>query len=431
MKRLVDHDLEASVLGSILRGRGSKDHVISLLAPEDFDAPAHRAAFVAMQRITMARGRIDTRAVLAEAASAGASIAETLSRLVDTAASPANAEHYVGKLRSVAALRAVAGIDPKAIVAGADDGAAAIAALRQAIDDIDKRGTTRRLQTGMDLARSAQRRLDEAIDSGGALRGLSTGLHDMDRALGGLRAGGLYLLAARPGMGKTALALNVVTNVAVAQKKRALMFSLEMPGDELADRILASESRIDSVRIAGGFIEEGQWPRVARALGGLSDSGLLVDDRSSIPIAEIMATARAAHSDSPLSLVVVDYAQLARGSLRARAPREQEVAEIAEGLKAIAKDLLVPVVALAQLNRDVERREDKKPMLSDLRESGQLEQAADAVLMLYREGYYNKDADQHSTDVLIRKHRHGRSCDFKLRWTPEMVRFDSLMPEDR
>lgn len=114
-----------------------------------------------------------------------------------------------------------------------------------------------------------------------------------------------------------------------------------------------------------------------------------------------------------------------------RRESRKEVAEIAEGLKAIAKDLLVPVVALAQLNRDVERREDKKPMLSDLRESGQLEQAADAVLMLYREGYYNKDADQHSTDVLIRKHRHGRSCDFKLRWTPEMVRFDSLMPEDR
>lgn len=429
MKHLVDHQLEASVLGAVLRGRGSKDHLVPTLCEDDFDLPVHRAAFAAMLRLVHQRARIETRAVLSEAARGGASIADQLFELAQTSASPNNAEHFVTQLRSISALRAVAEIDVRRVVQEAEDGTSAVSALRAQLDAIDKRGTSRRLHTGADLAKRAFDRLEQARQAGGALRGLSTGFPDLDRALNGLRPGSLYLLAARPAMGKTALAVNMVSNVTVRQRARAVMFSLEMPADELADRILSAEGRIDSEHISAGRLDDAEWSRAARALGHLSDATIIVDDRSSIPIAEIAATARALHSDSPLGLVVVDYAQLARGSLRAKAPREQEVAEIAEGLKAIAKDLGVPVLALAQLNRDVEKREDKRPLLADLRESGQLEQAADAVLMLYRDGAYDESADQTTTEVIIRKHRHGPIGTVRLRWTAEMVRFDNAAPE--
>lgn len=424
-RKFVDHELEASALGSILRARGGKDHVLPTLAAEDFDHPQHRAVFEAMARLHGIRARADARAVATEAAKGGLDTTGALSRLIETVATPANAEHYATQLRSLSALRMVAELDVKGIATGADDGTSAVTEVRRLLDAIDKRGTSRRLHTGNDLATRAMTRLEQAMDTKGALRGLPTGFVDLDRALGGLRPGALYILAARPGMGKTALAVNILSHVTVKQGLRSFMASLEMPADELADRILASEARMNSEAVSAGIVQEHEWIKVQRVLSNLSGSAMLVDDRSSTPIAEIAATARALHADKPLSLVVVDYLQLARGSIRAKSPREQEVAEVAEGLKGIAKDLGVPVLALAQLNRGVEQREEKVPLLSDLRESGQIEQAADVVLMLWRKGYYDEDAEQTEAEIVIRKNRHGRLGSLKLRWSAELVRFDS------
>lgn len=420
----VDLEIEASTLGALLCGRGAADHLLPRLCEGDFTDPHHRQIFAAMTRCGLAHDPIDTSTVSAALRAAGRTDSvEHLPRIVESTASPRNVSHYVERVRDLGAKRRLAAIDMRRIVDSAENSHDAVNAARAAIEEVARGRHTGKLISGHDLARIAVQRLDEAKARGPGPKGLTTGYPGLDRLLSGLRVGGLYVFAARPSQGKTALGMNVAMHA--AQRTRVIVFSLEMPHDELADRALCAEGRISTDEVASGDLDDDGWAKAGRALGRISDLALFVDDRGGMQISELVATAKSAHAEKPVGLVVVDYLQLLRGSQRRRDSREQEVAEVARELKTLAKDLGAPVLALAQLNRDVEKRENKRPRMADLRESGEIEQAADVVALLYRESVYEPDADPKRAELIIEKNRHGAKRTIELAWSPEWVRFDS------
>ncbi len=271
-------------------------------------------------------------------------------------------------------------------------------------------------------------RLDELHKNKGALRGIRTGWKDLDKKTSGLQRSDLIVLAARPAMGKTTLVGNLVQNVAGLEKQAVLFFSLEMSKDQLVDRMLAAESGVDAWKIRTGDLNDDDFEKLGHAMGSLSESPIFIDDTPGISIMEMRTKARREANKHPLGLIVVDYLQLMSGTGKANDfNRVQEISEISRGLKLIAREMNVPVVALSQLSRSVEQRPDKIPQLSDLRESGSIEQDADIVMFIYREDYYNPETDrQHITDLIIAKHRNGPTGKIELYFHPEQLKFLSL-----
>lgn len=271
-------------------------------------------------------------------------------------------------------------------------------------------------------------RLDELHKNKGALRGIRTGWKDLDKKTSGLQRSDLIVLAARPAMGKTTLVGNLVQNVAGLEKQAVLFFSLEMSKDQLVDRMLAAESGVDAWKIRTGDLNDDDFEKLGHAMGSLSESPIFIDDTPGISIMEMRTKARRESNKHPLGLIVVDYLQLMSGTGKANDfNRVQEISEISRGLKLIAREMNVPVVALSQLSRSVEQRPDKIPQLSDLRESGSIEQDADIVMFIYREDYYNPETDrQHITDLIIAKHRNGPTGKIELYFHPEQLKFLSL-----
>lgn len=271
-------------------------------------------------------------------------------------------------------------------------------------------------------------RLDELHKNKGALRGIRTGWKDLDKKTSGLQRSDLIVLAARPAMGKTTMVGNLVQNVAGLEKQAVLFFSLEMSKDQLVDRMLAAESGVDAWKIRTGDLNDDDFEKLGQAMGSLSESPIFIDDTPGISIMEMRTKARREANKHPLGLIVVDYLQLMSGTGKANDfNRVQEISEISRGLKLIAREMNVPVVALSQLSRSVEQRPDKIPQLSDLRESGSIEQDADIVMFIYREDYYNPETDrQHITDLIIAKHRNGPTGKIELYFHPEQLKFLSL-----
>lgn len=271
-------------------------------------------------------------------------------------------------------------------------------------------------------------RLDELHKNKGALRGIRTGWKDLDKKTSGLQRSDLIVLAARPAMGKTTMVGNLVQNVAGLEKQAVLFFSLEMSKDQLVDRMLAAESGVDAWKIRTGDLNDDDFEKLGHAMGSLSEAPIFIDDTPGISIMEMRTKARREANKHPLGLIVVDYLQLMSGTGKANDfNRVQEISEISRGLKLIAREMNVPVVALSQLSRSVEQRPDKIPQLSDLRESGSIEQDADIVMFIYREDYYNPETDrQHITDLIIAKHRNGPTGKIELYFHPEQLKFLSL-----
>ncbi len=279
-----------------------------------------------------------------------------------------------------------------------------------------------------DIAKGVIRALkdiEDRVAMDGALSGLSTGLSDLDSYTDGLQASDLILLAARPGMGKTALAMNIVQHVALELNKKVLMFSLEMSTTQLVTRLLSSISALDSQKIKRGDLSSGELRRLTEQASRVAKSQLLIDDTSSISISQLRTRARREHKKGQLSLIVVDYLQLMRGSSNSER-RERELAEISAGLKALAKELDVPVIALSQLNRALEGRQDKRPNNSDLRESGALEQDADIILFVYRECVYNEEASPKIAELIVSKHRNGPLGSMLLEFNGSLTKFSDL-----
>ncbi len=272
-------------------------------------------------------------------------------------------------------------------------------------------------------------RLDELHKDKGKIRGIPTGFKDLDGILAGLQRSDLFILAARPSMGKTALALNLAHNIATKAGEAVLLFSLEMSKEQLVDRMLAMESGVDAWALRTGNLTDQDFELIGQAMGTLSEAQIYIDDTPGITVSDLRTKARREMHQHPLGLIIVDYLQLMSGGSRYNSDgnRVQEISEISRGLKGIARELNVPLIALSQLSRSVESRNPQIPQLSDLRESGSIEQDADVVAFIYREDYYNKESERPNiTDILIKKHRNGPTGGVELFFEKEKQRFRSL-----
>ena len=270
-------------------------------------------------------------------------------------------------------------------------------------------------------------RMEELHRNKGTLRGIRTGYRDLDNMTAGLQRSDLIILAARPAMGKTTLVTNLAYNVATVAKQPVLFFSLEMSKEQLVDRMLADASGVDAWNIRTGNLSDDDFSKLSDAMGEMAEAPIFIDDTPGVSVLEMRTKARRAAHEQPLGLIIVDYLQLMQGSGRSDGNRVQEVSEISRGLKLIARELNVPVIALSQLSRSVESRSPQVPQLADLRESGSIEQDADIVMFIYREAYYNPETERENiTDLIIAKHRNGQTGKIELYFHPERLRFMSL-----
>ena len=270
-------------------------------------------------------------------------------------------------------------------------------------------------------------RMEELHRNKGSLRGIRTGYKDLDNMTAGLQRSDLVVLAARPAMGKTTLVTNLAYNVATIAKQSVLFFSLEMSKEQLVDRMLADASGVDAWNIRTGNLSDEDFGKLSEAMGELAEAPIFIDDTPGLSVLEMRTKARRANHEQPLGLIVIDYLQLMQGSGRTDGNRVQEVSEISRGLKLIARELNVPLIALSQLSRSVESRSPQIPQLADLRESGSIEQDADIVMFIYREAYYNPETERENiTDLIIAKHRNGPTGKIELYFHPERLRFMSL-----
>lgn len=270
-------------------------------------------------------------------------------------------------------------------------------------------------------------RIEELHRNKGAIRGVRTGYRDLDNMTAGLQRSDLIILAARPAMGKTTLVTNLAYNVATVAKQPVLFFSLEMSKEQLVDRMLADASGVDAWNIRTGNLSDDDFSKLSEAMGEMAEAPIYIDDTPGLSVLEMRTKARRAAHEQPLGLIIVDYLQLMQSSARSDGNRVQEVSEISRGLKLIARELNVPVIALSQLSRSVESRSPQIPQLADLRESGSIEQDADIVMFIYREAYYNPETDRENiTDLIIAKHRNGPVGRIELYFHPERLRFMSL-----
>ena len=277
------------------------------------------------------------------------------------------------------------------------------------------------------VALNVLERIEKASKNPGTVTGISTGFIDLDYKTSGMQPSDLVLIAARPSMGKTAFVLNLVDHVSVRKGQPCMIFSLEMSKEQLVNRMLAMESNVDSQKLRTGNLTDSDWDAVVEGIGVIGNSKLLIDDTPGISITELRSKCRKMKLEYGLSMIIIDYLQLMSGSGRSGDNRQQEISEISRSLKALAREMNAPVVALSQLSRACETRQDHRPMLSDLRESGAIEQDADVVMFLYRDDYYNKDTDTPNiAEVIIAKQRNGPIGTVNLLWQPEFTKFVNL-----
>ena len=426
-------EAEQAVLGSILIDSRCLTDVIGIVRPEDFYLRQNREIFETIYTMFNFSQTIDPVTVLDKMRELGyyketdqENSREYIRQLMEITPTAAHAARYAGIVRDKAMLRGLADAasdisetvfsqvgTPAEILENAEK---KIYALRKGErgDSLEHIGTT--LHRVFD-------NLTELSQSDSAIPGLSTGMRDLDAKINGLNRSDLVLLAARPAMGKTAFALNLCLNVAKKYNKTVAMFSLEMSREQLAMRLLSIESFVDSQKMATGKLSEDEWTKLCMASAALSQTDIRVDDNAAITVAEMNAKCRRVEN---LGLVIVDYLQLMNGSGYGKGgdSRVNVVSDISRSLKIMAKELNVPVVCLSQLSRGPEGRTDKRPMLSDLRESGAIEQDADEVLFLYRDEYYNPNTeDKGIAECIVSKNRHGEIGTVKLQWIPQYQTF--------
>ena len=434
MKQL-PHSVEAeqAVLGSILFDPQCVPEVIDKLRPDDFYLRQNREIYETIYSMFNYSLTIDPVTVLENMKQHGYYTDQSRSyllQLIDITPTAANVKEYIDNIKDKTLLRRVAetaGDLTEMIHQGTDTGQDILEAAEQRIYAIRQGRSSRGLTPISDVLFDVYDRLSELAASDSAVPGLSTGLKDLDRAISGLNKSDLILLAARPGMGKTSMALNILLDAGKKSGKKVAFFSLEMSREQLALRLIASECFIDNKKLVTGKLTEEDWESVAAAADSLSRSTILIDDDSTVTVADINAKCRRVED---LGLVVIDYLQLmqsAGGKSRSGDNRQQIVSDISRSLKIMAKELNVPVLCLSQLSRANEGRTDKRPMLSDLRESGAIEQDADIVLFLYRDGYYNKDSENpNEAECIIAKNRHGETGTVYLQWQPQFTTFSDM-----
>jgi replicative DNA helicase len=438
INRLLPQNIEAeqSVLGSLLIDRVAITRVATFLQPEDFYLPIHADIFAAMLELYRSNepsdlvtlsdyleqiGKLDQVGGLAY-----------LTQLANAVPTAINVEYYARIVERLAVLRRLADAGSQIAAIGYDESHSAERALEKA-EEILFRVSQGRMSSDFQSIRTIlaeyYSKLDYIHEHRGHVTGVTTGFVDIDKITGGLQPSDLIILAARPSMGKTTLALNIAHAAASRSKLPVGIFSLEMSAEQLVQRLLAMEAQIDSQHLRTGYISDDEWIRLGEAIGQLSEVPIYIDDTPNISITEMRSKARRLHMEQGLGLVVVDYLQLMQGS--GQENRVQEISEISRSLKGLARELRAPVLALSQLSRAPDQRPNHVPMLSDLRESGSIEQDADVVIFIYRDVIYNKDTEHpRVADIIIAKHRNGPTGQVHLFFKENQMKFLDLAVYD-
>jgi len=442
--RMPPHSVEAeqSVLGGLMLDNLAWDRAADLLTETDFYRYEHRLIYTAICGLVNASKPADVITVFEQLQSLGKAVdcggLAYLNALAQSVPSAANMRRYAEIVRERAILRKlIAASDEIATTAFSTQGRAVTQILDEAeskIFKIGEEGSRQRqgFQSIDKLVVALLDRVNELHDNGAEeVTGVRTGFYDLDRMTSGLQKGDLIVLAARPSMGKTAFAINIAENVAISEGLPVVVFSMEMGASQLALRMVGSIGRIDQQRLRTGALKNDEWERLAEAVDKLGKVQIFIDETPALTSAELRARARrmARQFGGTLGLIVIDYLQLMSGSSTSEENRATVIGEISRGLKSLAKELQCPVIALSQLNRSVETRTDKRPMMSDLRESGAIEQDADVIMFIYRDEYYNKDSKEPGVaEIVIGKQRNGPVGTVKLMFLKPLTKFDNLAP---
>ncbi|OJU87749.1 replicative DNA helicase [Candidatus Saccharibacteria bacterium 49-20] len=427
-------DAEMSLLGAVLIDEEVLADITEHVKPKDFYDKRHGMIYDGIMRLYEKNKPVDLLTLTDELKRkneldeiGGSAYLTELTNYVPTAA---HAESYAEIVAQKAVRRRLIKASGEISELGYDEATSTQELLQQAEAElfaVSDQSLKQDLTSLESILTDSFDRLEELHRNKGQLRGVRTGYRDLDNMTAGLQRSDLIILAARPAMGKTTLVTNLMYNVATIAKQSVLFFSLEMSKEQLVDRMLADASGVDSWNIRTGNLSDEDFSKLSEAMGEMAEAPIFIDDTPGLSVLEMRTKARRAAHDQPLGLIIIDYLQLMQGSGRNDGNRVQEVSEISRGLKLIARELNVPVIALSQLSRTVENRSPQIPQLADLRESGSIEQDADIVMFIYREAYYNPETERENiTDLIIAKHRNGPVGKVELYFHPERLRFMSL-----
>ena len=429
-----DIEAEQAVLGSMITDKDAVILAIEKLNEDSFYREDNKVIYRAILNLYNRAEPVDIITLKAELISMGmfenVGGLEYITELPVRVPTTANVEKYINIVEEKALLRNLIKTSNEIISMGYDQ----TENVEDVIEQAEKKMfdlTQGKKQSGYapikDILVDTFTELERLYNQKQTVTGVPTGFIDLDYRTAGLHSSDLVLIAARPAMGKSAFALNIATNAALRGNVPTVIFSLEMSKEQMVSRILASEAMVDSNKIRTGKIEDDDWLKLAGSLGPLSESGIYIDDTPGISVMEIRAKCRKLKMEKNIGLVVIDYLQLVQGSNKRGGSREQEISEISRSLKILAKEINVPVIALSQLSRAPEQRPDHRPMLSDLRESGAIEQDADIVMFLYRDDYYNQDSEKKNiAEVIIAKHRGGSTGTVELLWLGNYTKFANI-----
>ena len=432
--RIPPHNLEAeeSLLGAMLLSRDATAVAIERCSATDFYRPSHGQIFAAVTALYGQGEPADAVTVSEQLRRTGVldDIGGTAALVALQSNTPAisSAGRYARIVEEHALLRRLIGVSHQIAEIAYEvptDVTEAVDRAESMVFEVAQRRTTDSVAPLQELLSQSLDRLEELYGRGEAITGVPTGFTDLDEQLAGLQPSNLIVVGARPSMGKTAFALGLAAHAAVMNVP-VLFFSLEMSHLEIAQRVLCAEARVDAARMRNGRLLEGDWPKISNAIGRIGNAPLHIDDNPNVTVMDIRARARRMKAREGLGLVVVDYLQLMSGRTRAE-NRQVEISEISRGLKILARELEIPVIALSQLSRGLEARSDKRPMLADLRESGAIEQDADVVMFIYRDDVYNPDsADRGTAEIQIAKHRNGPTGVVELAFVGTYARFANM-----
>ena len=436
IKRVLPHNIEAerSVIGSMIMDKDAITSASELLIGEDFYQNQYGILYDAMLELynegkpvdlVTLQDKVKEKDIPEELCSI-----EFIRELVTAVPTSANVKYYANIVKEKALLRRLIKITEgiaNDCYLNKDKTEAILESAEKQVFDIVQNRSTGDFVSIKDIVIQSLESIESAAKNKGSVTGVPTGFYDLDYKTAGLQPSDLIIVAARPSMGKTAFVLNIAEYVAVKQKISTVIFSLEMSKDQLVKRIISMNSKVDSQAIRTGDLQDEDWMKIVESAKDIGDSSLVIDDTPGITVQELRSKCRKLKLERNLGLIIIDYLQLMSGGSRKAESKQQEVAEISRSLKSLAREVNAPVIALSQLSRAVEQRPDKRPMMSDLRESGAIEQDADVVMFIYRDDYYNKESnDAGVSEIIIGKQRNGPTGTVKLRWLSEYTKFANL-----
>ena len=436
LKRILPHSIEAeqSVIGSMLMDKDAVIVALDMISSEDFYSRQYSILYETMLELfnegkemdlVVIQDRLREKNVAPELSSL-----DFIKEIITTVPTSANIKYYATIVKEKSTLRKLIKLNEdiaNSCYVGSDSLEDILARTEKDLFELLQSRTAKDIRSIEDIAKNVLYRIEAASRTREVVTGIPTGFIDLDYKTSGLQPSDLVLIAARPSMGKTAFVLNMVQHIAMKKELPCMIFSLEMSSEQLVQRMLAMETGIDSQKLRTGNLNDNDWDPLIRGIVDVSDSKIIIDDTPGISVGELRSRCRKVKLEKGLSIVIIDYLQLMTGSSKRSENRQQEISEISRSLKALAREIKAPVVALSQLSRACETRPDHRPMLSDLRESGAIEQDADIVMFLYRDDYYHKDTEHpNEAEVIIAKQRNGPIGTVNLMWKPETTRFVNI-----